>query len=760
MGDAVKADGRAMRRASGRAMKTVAGIVIAIASATAILLACGPFPTTLVPVTSFEPIDGVGYGHGDLGVVRPRFARRYLVQAYRVLTGGKPLSTDRTEPAATQSQFDASEWLDLRDDVLGGPPPGGERRSAPISRALGNYEGFDNCTVDAFGNATRTLKARAERFGRPSRELTDWTRAQVAVFQNCAEGPLTVPEQAPAGADPIVRADRAYQTAAAYFYAMQYDEAAGRFRVIAADRSSPWRAHGRYLAARAMIRRATVPENDKPVIDRYLAEAEADLQAVLRDTEAASIHGPARRLADFVAGRLHPVERLHAVSKVLTAAPDPPEQDLTDYCAMMDRLVGDRVGYPAASIAEREAMIRGDDLTDWVVALQGTGPESVARAIERWDTTRAPHWLVAVLWTIPGDHEALPSILDAAQRLEPASPAYATTAFLRVRLLARSGRTDEARALLGTLPSKEADGFSPETVNLLNAERLMLARNFDEFLASAPRQIVVSWSDFLGRQQLDHTGAQTFDEDAATSFSRRLPLARLVEASVKRTLPQRLRRRVAVAAFTRALLLRREGAALQVAPVLAGLAPPLRADVNRYLHAATPVDRQRAGLLLFLRTPGMVMTVAGPDDDYSYAVVEPVRKFDHLLRRTWWCGTETEKPRYSAGPSESVALLYSTDDLPYPAFLPQAEREATTSELQALKAIGPARSYLAGEVIKWAREKPEDADVAEALALVVDGWRWNCGDDDKWTLAREAFRILHGQYPESEWAKKTRYWYR
>jgi hypothetical protein len=512
-----------------------------------------------------------------------------------------------------------------------------------------------------------------------------------------------------------------------------------------------------------MIRRATVPENQPPDIDRYLSEAESELKAVLADPGSSTMHGPAQRLLAFVDGRLHPVERLHAVSAVLTTAPIMAEQDVLDYTLLMDRLVGDTVSYRYSGVDKLAAMIRDDDLTDWILAVQGSGPEGVQRALARWNATHAPHWLVAVLWNLPAGHEAVPGVLEAAERLERSSPAYATVTFLRVRLLARAGKTDEARALLATLPSKPETGFSVETVNLLKAERLMLAQSFDEFLINAPRTIVVSWEDAADarpRPPLKHTGALTLDEDAAVVFNRRLPLTRLVDASAQSTLPDRLRQRVAVAAFTRALLLVRDDAAVRVARVLASLAPVLRADLNRYTRATTPAGRHRAGLLLLLRTPGMVMTVIGPDDNYSYDEDEPLRKFDHLLGRTWWCGTETQRAPYRDLVSESAALLYSSDEMPYPAFLSEAERAATERELQALRAIGPARSYLAAEVIKWARARPADPNVAEALALVVEGWRWNCGDNDKWSLAREAFRILHRQYPDSEWTQKTRYWYR
>ena len=109
-------------------------------------------------------------------------------------------------------------------------------------------------------SAVRTLTARVAQYGESSPQARDWIRAQNAVFSNCSGDSLVLPEPAPASADPLTRADRAYQAAAAYFYGLHYDEAVTRFRAIAGDTSSPWRPYGRYMAARALIRQAVVPE--------------------------------------------------------------------------------------------------------------------------------------------------------------------------------------------------------------------------------------------------------------------------------------------------------------------------------------------------------------------------------------------------------------------------------------------------------------------------------------------------------------------
>src|SRR5689334_17234441 len=103
-------------RPIGGFLKSVATMAAAIVAATAILIACGPWLTPFVPVTSIAPADTAAYGGGQLGVVRPRFERRYLVQAYRVLTGKPPLPASQSPvPSADPPRSLADQWPKERD---------------------------------------------------------------------------------------------------------------------------------------------------------------------------------------------------------------------------------------------------------------------------------------------------------------------------------------------------------------------------------------------------------------------------------------------------------------------------------------------------------------------------------------------------------------------------------------------------------------------------------------------------------------------
>lgn len=740
-------------------MKRVPLIMLLV---TASVLACGPFISDLLPVETVRPGDLNGYAYrGELGVVRPHFARRYLVQAYRRMTGQEPLrAVGRLKPFYDEAERDAhQQWTELHVRVDGQTPGIG------VDRNIGDYQSIVNCLGSAYLAAARTLSERMGRYGTASGEVRDWLRAQDRVFENCTSERLVLPDPPPAGADAFVRGDRQYQIAAAYFYAMQYDEAVRRFRQIAAEPSSPWRPYGHYLAGRAMLRQATTAKE----LDRAkLAEAETELRGVLQDAGASFLHASARGLLDRIALRANPTQRLRILSEALSTR-DVGDQELRDYESLMDATLGDSTVLDYEAIPAREALAATSDMNDWIMVMQGIGAAPAARAVAKWKQGQALPWLAAAMWKVPVASPEVPALLTAAERIDEKSAAYYTIAFLRVRLLALADRSDEARAVLATLPASAGlygKGPDAETFNLISALRFKLARSLDELLAAAPRTVVGhregAWNDAEYGAAPKGPDDPVFDDDAGNVLSTRLPLDHLVIAAKSSVLPPRLRLRVASAAFTRAWLLKRFDQALTVAPVLRQLSPSLGTDMAKFESARTAGDRHIAGLRLLLRTPGLRASVKGLEDDEDHSQKELSRSFDHLFRRNWWCGAGDEHGRYAGGPdgnSQVMQFLYPNDEVPYPAFLSKAQIAEVEAERAAVAALGTAPNYLAAQAVTWAKARPSDVDAAEALAHAVEGTRWGCTDAETTRASRAAFQALHQLFPNTEWAKKTKYWY-
>src|SRR6185436_14488684 len=99
----------------------------------------------------------------------------------------------------------------------------------------------------------------------------------------------------------------------------------------------------------------------------------------------------ARGLIDFLAARIHLVERLHELSNTLSTSPDPGEQDFVDYRFVLSR-ADDRISGPP-----RDEIVRNDDLTDCLLTFRGVRDQALTRALERWNEGHSAQWLVAVL---------------------------------------------------------------------------------------------------------------------------------------------------------------------------------------------------------------------------------------------------------------------------------------------------------------------------------------------------------------------------
>ena len=551
---------------------------------------CGPWLPAAQFVYVYNP--GPEFVKGELGVVSPRYYRRNLVVAYRYLSGA-PLTAGEIDallpkpsrlvdyPQGFGGPLPVALWLRARTAVPGAP----ELKNIDTERkvlANGLYSAYRNCLDDAFDDATETLAARIKNWGAGSQQTVEWLRGQDQVFANCggdrwewnSKPPLVraefrAPAPLPPGADPLLAADRQYQTAAALFYGGKYKEATEAFRAVARNTASPWHESGRYLAARALLREGAV-DGEKDA----LAAAEKALEEVLADPAAKRWQVSARGLRDYARGHLRPEDRMAELGATLVKpqSGDAFRQALTDYTALWDR--------------ENKAPAGRSELADWVTTFQaGDAPH----AIERWRAGGNAAWLAAALVSVNPADAAAPELVAAARKIGAASPAYATAAYHGIRILTARGERDEAR--------QWADQALPANLgvpahNAFLAERMALARNFPEFLRYTPRQPVaatgVMADEDMEPQWREVDPGLAFDWDSAMAFHSKLPLRYWVEAAGAETLPRRLRSEIARAGWVRAALLDRPEQARELAGLAAGLVPELAESMRGYQAEQSP----------------------------------------------------------------------------------------------------------------------------------------------------------------------------
>ena len=792
-------------------------LIVALIFPPAPTLACGP-DFTLPTYTDFHVPDSrnLSYERGQLGVLQRGYFHVYLYEAYRNLSG-KPFSEAELkalkdwqpggseQPQVQNASGKKSEdwiatWLEIRSKTLGKSGEGGEinhdhtgitRMDSSGNRFLFYY----TCFQDAFRNAVRIAKEREKQFGADSAVFKEWVTAQDQVFYTCAAKPkpALIPAAARAEDPEIVHADRAYQIAAAHFYSEDFDAAKAAFEQIGKDFSSPYRTIAPYLVARCLIRKATLTEAEDQYEPETMAQAEKQLLAVLADKDSAEFHPAARRLLGFVRIRLHPQERLQELESALLEAKPTPTwgQDLTDYLWLLDHPFTERTppippqnskivvqsDHPVAKATQ----IKGSDLTDWIFTFQQNGDPAFHHSLQRWHETNSLPWLVAAMMKVNPKDTAAAELSTAASKIAPDSPAYFTLTFHRFRLLEQSGQNDKARHELDALLTQHAAAMPISTRNEFRALRMKLAVNLSEFLQFAPRlSIDAAGVAPLPAGQPDYKPGSPeyaatrphFDSDASVVLTEKVPLRILADAAKSNLLPPDLRRDVGIAAWTRAILLKNESVAQELAPALTELVPEAKTGLAEYVSAPDSQHREFAAIFAILRNPGFRPFVsADPGRGWFISFTEE-SSFDKIdsFHENWWCSfAPPPKDDYQywgrdyyrmfSELREPLKEIYPDGSVPEAGFLLSDEKASAKEEWATLVTLPSAPRWFGKLAVDWANAHPDDPRVPEALHLVVRAWRYGCAETTGENYSKQAFELLHKRYPESVWTKQTPYWF-
>lgn len=730
--------------------------------------ACGPFFSDAIFVYTKHPDFPLEtFASGKLGVLQPSYARSYLVAAYRNLAGSglsaeeakgiKALWDERLN-YGWQLNDDAwiKSWVEARQKVPGLAAPAQinvfRNREKPHE-----YESYLNCQEDAFNTAIATLNDRVKQFGADSPGVKSWVAAQDLVLINCSDGkhlPAAASTEAP-DLPPLLRADRAYQIAAANFYAGDLDQARQQFEAISRDSASPWKETAAYMAARALLRKGSFAENEAAARPA-LSEAETRLNTILKDKSLATTHRAAARLLNLTRLRLHPEEKLHELAHLIMEkdASTDFKQDVWDYTVLLDKFL-DQGEDEATTKAKPPATLKNDDLTDWVLTFESESAEGAAHALQRWQQTKSLPWLVAAM--ARNDGSQVDVLLKAADSVDHSSPAFASVVFHAVRILIASGRAAEARDVLDRTLANDRAQLSPSALNHLLGQRMTLAVNLDEFLQAAQRKPVGFSDDNDGREIPDEESQSTeltkgsqffFATDSAGVFNQVMPVAMIKDSARSSVLASNLRRDVAQAAFLRAAMLDEREVAIQASQILAPMQPEFRPFLTAYERAATPDARRFAAAFMSLKFPGLRPYVPA-----GTGRTTPINEIDSY-RDNYWCA---EPPSPLGGPMWNDET--KPKQIQAPPFL-KTSAATGARQFAALQALGTAPNYLCRMAIEWTQKNPNDPRSPEALHLAVRSTRYGCTDKETGRWSKAAYDLLHLRYPNTVWAKNTKYWFK
>jgi hypothetical protein len=766
-------------------------------------LACGPFFLTPIFVFDSRLENTEDFARGNIGIIQPTYYRSVLLVAYRTLNK-LPFSAyeqkelvrdwqaeyeyvDNNEPIRTAA---ITHWLAARKKVLAT----GTAPEISTDRSFNNgYDVFLNCTVSAFDNATKTLAARIAEHGLTDKYVNQWVQAQDQVFANCSET-NTVPDEANADAPAWVKNDRDYQIAAAYFYATNYDAAEKLFSAIAQNKSSPWRDTAVYLLSRVSLRKASAVSSDDSLDAQnqqaralvYYQQAEKQLNSILADPGLVQFHDSARQLLNLTTFRTNP-EKLHntlAKKLLATAENEHFYQDLTDY-----RWILDKVATPDA-VNLRQKLRQQSDLTDWIFTLQRdendgyalavekslitnnkawlvafltkANKDAFAHALEKWQATKNEAWLVASLIKATKDSPNLADLMTASKAVARSSPAFLTVNYYLVRLQIAQGQTDEPRKMIDSILSDKSLPLSVSTTNQLLSERLLLAQNLDEFVRFSQRHaaafgfngsdselvnfaVIPKEGDDYYKKQRPWLSRSLFDTDATDIMNTLMPLSLLEKLAQHPDLPAYLKPKVMVSAWTRAVVLKEEKTALELAPETMSCIPELKNYMPAFIDAKNAKNRLFEADWLMLNNPAMRPVV-----DYGLERETGFSDIDDY-RDNWWCNFKQADKSENGDASQLMA----------PVFLSPAElAEATAENATITKHASSGSNYLAAEASKWATQIPTEKRLPNALYLAVKATRYGCQNCETEKVSKAAFNILKARFGNTPWKKKTPYWFK
>jgi hypothetical protein len=232
------------------------------------------------------------------------------------------------------------------------------------------------------------------------------------------------------------------------------------------------------------------------------------------------------------------------------------------------------------------------------------------------------------------------------------------------------------------------------------------------------------------------------------------PLSLWKEAANKTALPTHLRRDVAQAAWIRAVLLGDFETANELVPTVKTLVPDLTGLLDDFLKTPDASDKKFSALYTWLKTPGMQPVV-----DQGIGRESPLTKQD-TYRDNWWCTATTVAPTETTATDNEESTSFTSSTIHGPYFLTEQQRADGQKEWATLSSLGAMPDYLCKQIIQFANKNPGDSRVPEALHLAVMSTRYGCTGKDTGRWSKAAFDLLHRKYPNTTWAKKTKYWFK
>lgn len=755
-----------------------------------------PFYRFYVPVVQSE----TEYGSMTHGAPYANSSMRNLLVWYWHLTG------QQVKPDAVATVMDnysfayygsdslpEKDWPKTRNQLakhLGLPTIEGEVK-ASITADM--YSESLNCYPDAFSNAARVAEARLEKYQKDKEALAVWLQNQDLVFQTCSSLGAKVFEQwkaLPKEAPTWLVHDNAYQHAAAQFYLNNYDEAMKEFVAIGNTPDSPWVGLAQYMQLRVTVRGLGgdhMSSLSKAEVQARIEPALKLANDLLKNPALKMYYDSIARLVAALKTRtLKRMERLMAIAPVLEKAPVNAEAMREFEGNYRQFLLDYQWGEDDARL---DGQVQPPDFLDWLVTMRGLSgndystlfekdkQEDVANhGYEQWQKKKTQPWLFAAAAQMSVQDKRYSEIVKDLEKIDAKQVGFFAAQLYLIRHAAFHQQTKQVRQL-GLPLWKQAKNMNPTDRNILASLLLPTSQNEDEFLMWAKRvEIVREDPENPENKEPAKSVFDVWDEDAKAVYNAYLPVRVQARVLKKAKLSNADKLSLYEVIWSRAIRTDQ----LHVAREAAAQILALRSASEAPMKKSTKANLEKMSKLSNKADVGrMILERLTAEEDK----MEDFRESD-LYRYSGEVGNDFSKNRMSEQSTSNkenygeasrcqyrrayfdaqnqlfVQSLQESLIIESPVWLSNEDRKQASEEWAVLSKLDPLAIEHFKTIYAYEKTHANDPIVPHALYIAIRMTRYECKSPGLGKWSKEAFTHLKKQYPNSEWAKSTKYWYK
>lgn len=738
--------------------------------------------------------------NGQLGVINPQYRLSYLIIAYRYLSNN-PLSKkeQRDILAALASYFHYASYpqnfkvdADKSNEELAAIKnpdffkndqmayhwwqktislPLDERIATIINHYPSSIKSFTkyqlaSVRLEAIVKALKAAHVPQEKI---STILQTWLQAQDHLFtqQHNGDEVRQLIQTIPRTHLSLLKLDGDYMMAVSYFNSENKTEllkSYDLFTQLGNNDHYPWHEWAEYLSYRALTRAACQDfDPQRPLLQRtqQLTTALTGMQKLALYAKDYAVKKAAQDYKNIIKGR---VDRKGALMDLVNQM----QQKITkNNFSNMIFYTEDVMGFDNSHALSLNTINENNsEILFWVANyLSKDAEKAFATAYSHW--LKAPKNLAWLLVALNNIQQANPSqqkiLLKAAEEVTAKQPGFFSirSSLIQALFLVQGNSPasiHKRHHLIDDTLAQLHDGEDFSTHMHFNKMGIPLADNIDNLLSYG---FFIPSSAILAIYPPDtpttHPYFSPLELSQALNY---LPLSVLVKVIASKQLPLIPKQELYASVWARAMIMGRYSVADHIAKKTAQLNPALNKIILSSLQAKNPEQRLKVLIRALLYFPELspiinLKNTWTPEFDFTtvYYGITP-RKIKHYNSRTYWCGHgDINRIIYSYRPPSQ---FFPT---PWLSLLTSEQQKELDTEQALLKNLPDGAEWLADQTNKLAKKYPQDKENAELLALAINVTRvlvcYNqCSDASK-----HAYITLKRLYPNSEAAKRTKYYY-